>query len=160
MAISVGDAAPNFTLPGIERAGTDDEARRDYSLEEFRGGPVVLVFYPGDNTVVCTRQLNAYSGDIEEFEGIGAQVVAISPQSVESHAAFSSKQGTFAFPLLADVDKAVGGSYGVVGFGGLYRRSVFVVDGDGAVSYAHRTLVGATYRPTSQLLEAIRAAKS
>ena len=77
-----------------------------YSLAEFRGQPVVLVFYPGDNTPVCTRQLNAYTADIDAFEDVGAQVLAISPQSVESPRGFSCKQGGFAFPLLADEDKA------------------------------------------------------
>lgn len=157
MTIEIGDTAPDFTLAGIERAG-EEEVRRDYSLKDFRDRPVVLVFYPGDNTPVCTRQLNSYSGDISDFEGLGAQVLAISPQDVDSHAAFSCKQGVFAFPLLADTDKVVGASYGIVGFGGLYRRSVFVLDGSGKVVYAHRSLVGATFRQSSQLIEAIKSA--
>ena len=109
MAAAVGEPAPGFSLPGTDRT---DAGRRTYTLEEFRGRPVVLVFYPGDNTPVCTRQLNAYTSDIEAFEGVGAQVLAVSPQSVESHDEFSCKQGGFAFPLLADEDKAVGEAYG------------------------------------------------
>ena len=155
MAIEIGDAAPDFTLPGVVAAGTDDEETRDFRLADEQGHPVVVVFYPGDNTPVCTRQLNAYTEDISSFADLGASVLAISPQSVESHTEFSCKQGTFAFPLLADVDKAVGQAYGIVGFGGLYRRSVFVLDGSGTVTYAHRALVGATFRPTAQLVEAM-----
>ena len=91
----------------------------------------MLVFYPGDNTPVCTKQLNAYTSDIGEFTDVGAQILAISPQNVESHEGFSSKQGGFAFPLLADTDKKVGEAYGILGPLGFYRRSVFVVDGEG-----------------------------
>ena len=72
------------------------------------GRPVVLVFYPGDNTPVCTRQLTTYTAEIDAFREVDAQVLAISPQSVESHDGFSANQGGFAFPLLADVDKEVG----------------------------------------------------
>ena len=72
--------APTSRWPGTD--GTD-AGRRDYSLADYRGQVVVLVFYPGDNTPVCTRQLNAYTDDIDAFADVGAQVLAISPQSVE-----------------------------------------------------------------------------
>ena len=155
MAAAVGEAAPGFSLPGTDRT---DEGHRTYTLEEFRGRPVVLVFYPGDNTPVCTRQLNAYTSDIETFDGVGAQVLAVSPQSVESHDEFSCKQGGFAFPLLADEDKAVGEAYGVLGPLGFYRRSAFVIDAEGVVRYAHRALAGLTFRPTAELVAAVEAA--
>lgn len=156
MAAGVGDPAPGFELPGTDRT---DEGRRTYTLEEFRGRPVVLVFYPGDNTPVCTRQLNAYTSDIDAFEGVGAQVLAVSPQSVESHDEFSCQQGGFAFPLLADEDKAVGEAYGVVGPLGFYRRSAFVIDAEGVVRYAHRALARLTFRPTEELVAAVEAAR-
>lgn len=142
----VGDRAPEFTLPGT--------GGRDYSLADYKGRTVVLVFYPGDNTPVCTTQLNSYSDDIGAFEEIGAQVLALSPQDVESHEGFSCRQGGFGFPLLADVDKAVGRAYGILGPLGFYRRSVFVVDGDGVVRYAHRATTGLTYRKTAELVQA------
>ena len=123
MAVGKGDAAPDFTLSGMQ-----DGERKDYSLAEFRGKPVVLVFYPGDNTPVCTRQLNTYTADVDEFAALGAQLLGISPQSVDSHCGFADKQGGFAFPLLADEDKAVGKAYGILGPVGFYRRSVFVID--------------------------------
>ena len=75
MAVSVGDRAPEFTLPGTD--GTS-EGHRDFSLADYRGEVVVLVFYPGDNTPVCTRQLNTYSEEIGEFEGMAARILAIS----------------------------------------------------------------------------------
>jgi peroxiredoxin Q/BCP len=155
MAAEVGAQAPDFTLDGSD--GTED-GRRPYSLAEHRGRVVVLVFYPGDNTPVCTRQLNAYTEDIGSFEEVGAQVLAVSPQSVQSHDDFSCKQGGFGFPLLADTDKAVGEAYGILGPLGFYRRSVFVVDAEGIVRYAHKAVAGLTFRSTKELVEAVRAA--
>jgi peroxiredoxin len=152
MGATLGEQAPEFELPGT--------GERTYRLSEFRGQPVVLVFYPGDNTAVCTTQLNAYSNDIAEFEGLGAQVLAVSPQSVESHEQFSCKQGGFKFPLLADGDKAVGREYGILGPLGFYRRSVFVLDADGVVRYAHRAATGLTFRKTDELVRAVQAASA
>jgi len=146
----IGDKAPDFELPGT--------GGRNYSLSEYRGQPVVLVFYPGDNTPVCTRQLNEYTSDIDKFAEVGAQVLAISPQSVKSHEGFADDQGGFGFPLLADEDKAVGIAYGIIGPVGFYRRSVFVIDGDGVIRYAHRAVGGLTFRPTNELVDAVRAA--
>lgn len=143
MSLGVGDQAPDFTLPGT--------GGRDYSLAEFRGHPVVLVFYPGDDTPVCTKQLNSYNDDLEQFSEMNAQVLGISAQDVSSHDAFSGKHG-FEFPLLADSDKAVAGLYGTLGPIGFPRRSVFIVDGDGVVRYAHRAIAGLTFRPVKELI--------
>lgn len=148
--LGVGDRAPGFSLPG-----TGD---RTYRLSDYRGSPVVLVFYPGDNTPVCTMQLNTYSADIGQFQELGASVLAISPQDVETHEQFSAVHG-FTFPLLADADRSVGLAYGVLGPVGFYRRSVFVVDRDGVIRYAHRATAGLTFRKTAELLEAVRAAQ-
>ena len=154
MAAVIGEPAPDFVLPGT--TGRED-GRRDYTLEEYLGRPVVLVFYPGDNTPVCTRQLTAYTNDIDDFAKVDAQILAISPQSVESHEGFSCKQGGFAFPLLADEDKEVGRAYGTIGPLGFYRRSAFVIDTTGVLRYAHRALAGLTFRPTDELIAAVRA---
>ena len=155
MAAEVGKPAPDFKLAGSDNT---DEGRRDYSLAEYRGQVVVLVFYPGDSTPVCTRQLNSYTEDIDSFTGAGAQVLAVSPQSVASHDEFSCKQGGFAFPLLADTDKAVGEAYGILGPLGFYRRSAFVIDAQGIVRYAHRAVAGITFRSTDELVRAVKAA--
>jgi thioredoxin-dependent peroxiredoxin len=148
--VGVGDVAPDFSLEG-----TGD---RSYSLSDYAGQPVVLVFYPGDNTPVCTMQLNTYSSDISQFEELGAQVLAISPQDVDSHESFSAVHG-FSFPLLADTEKSVARAYGILGPVGFYKRSVFVVDGDGVIRYAHRAAAGLTFRKTDELVEAVRAAQ-
>jgi peroxiredoxin len=155
MGAEVGGRAPLFTLAGSDNT---EAGRRDYSLSEFKGQVVVLVFYPGDSTPVCTRQLNAYTEDIETFTEAGAQVLAISPQSVQSHDDFSCKQGGFAFPLLADTDKVVGDAYGILGPLGFYRRSAFVIDAEGIVRYAHKAVAGLTFRSTDELVQAVKAA--
>lgn len=151
MSIGVGDRAPDFTLPGT--------GGREYSLSEYAGQPVVLVFYPGDDTPVCTKQLNSYNDGLAEFEDVGAQVLAISAQDVSSHDAFSGKHG-FNFPLLADTEKKVAALYGTLGPIGFPRRSVFVIDAQGVVRYAHRAIAGLTYRPVSELVDAVKAAQS
>ena len=150
MSVGVGDQAPGFTLPG-----TSD---RTYTLDDERGKVIVLVFYPGDDTPVCTSQLRSYSDDFSQFEDTGAVVWAISPQDVASHEKFSCKYGGFKFPLLADTDKAVGKAYGILGPIGFYRRSVFVIDASGVIRYAHRALSGLTYRPADELVKAVAAA--
>jgi peroxiredoxin Q/BCP len=147
VALSVGDLAPPFTLPGT--------GGRDYSLSEYKGAPLVLVFYPGDGSAVCTMQLNNYSHDISRFQELGAAVLAISPQDVESHEQFSADNGGFAFPLLADTDKVVAKSYDVPGPMGFYRRSVFVVDAEGIVRYLHRSLAGLSFRSVDELADAL-----
>lgn len=150
MAASVGEIAPDFTLPGT--------GGKSYSLSSYRGQPVVIVFYPGDDSPVCTKQLNSYNNELSAFEGVGAQVLAISAQDLASHESFAAKYG-FKFPLLADTDKSVATAYGTVGPLGFPRRSVFVVDGSGVIRYAHRAIAGLTFRPVEELVAAVEAAR-
>lgn len=146
MSVGIGDRAPDFTLPGA--------GGRTVSLSDFRGRPVVLVFYPGDDSPVCTKQLNAYNDGLDQFSALDAQVIGISAQDVDSKDAFVAKHG-FEFPLLADVDKGVAASYGTLGPIGFPRRSTFVIDADGIIRYAHRAIAGLTYRPVSELIQEI-----
>lgn len=146
----MGDVAPDFTLPGTPGG-------RPYTLRDYRGRLAVLVFYPGDDTPTCSTQLASYSADLDQFAGLGAEVLGISPQDLESHERFSARLG-LGFPLLADVDKEVGRAYGLVGPLGFYKRSVFVVDDEGVVRYAHRSPHGLTYRRTDELVEAVQRA--
>lgn len=156
MSVAIGDPAPDFRLAGTD--GTPG-GRRDYTLSEFRGEPVILIFYPGDDTPVCTAQLVSYTKGFPAFEEVRAQVLALSPQTVESHDRFADKQGGFAFPLLADTDKQVGQAYGILGPLGFYRRSSFVVDAEGIVRYAHRALAGLRFRSTDELVDEVRKAQ-
>ena len=144
MSVGIGDRAPEFTLSG--------PGGRTVSLSDYAGKPVVLVFYPGDDSPVCTKQLNAYNDGLEEFEALDAQIVGISAQDVASKDAFVAKYG-FDFPLLADTDKEVAAAYGTLGPIGFPRRSTFIIDADGVIRYAHRAIAGLTYRPVSELIE-------
>ena len=146
----MGDLAPDFTLPGTPGG-------RLYALADQRGHVVVLVFYPHDDTPVCTTQLVSYSADLDQFARLGAEVLAISPQDVATHEGFAGRQG-IGFPLLSDVDKEVGRAYHVVGPLGYYKRAVFVLDGDGVVRYVHRSAHGLTYRRTDELVAAVQEA--
>ncbi|NBO97110.1 MAG: peroxiredoxin [Actinobacteria bacterium] len=148
-SVEVGDIAPDFTLPGT--------SNKNYSLSQFRGQTVVLVFYPGDETLVCTKQLCSYNNELQQFAKVNAQILAISAQDIASHESFSAKQG-FKFPLLADTQKTVANLYSVIGLLGLPRRSVFVVDANGVIKYAHRAVLGVTFRPVSELIEAVAKA--
>jgi peroxiredoxin Q/BCP len=146
--VRVGDMAPDFSLPATGES--------ELSLSSYRGRPVVIVFYPGDDSPVCTKQLNSYNDGLNEFEKLDAQVLAISSQDLVSHDAFSEKYG-LKFPLLADTDKSVAKSYGVLGPLGFPRRSVFIVDGSGVIRYAHRAIAGLSYRPVSELIDALNS---
>lgn len=150
-SIEVDSRAPDFKLMGTGGAS--------YSLSQYLGKTVVLVFYPGDNTPVCTKQLCSYNNELEQFANLDAQVVAISSQDVASHEAFSKKHG-FKFPLLADTDKQVSSDYGVLGLFGLSRRSIFVIDAKGIVKYVHRAVTGVTFRRVGELTEAIANAQA
>ncbi|MER8184731.1 peroxiredoxin [Kitasatospora sp. NPDC094015] len=151
----IGSAVPEFTLPGLLLAG-DGAERRDYRLSEAKGSPLVLVFYPGDDTAVCTKQLCSYTSDLDRFKGLGATVWGISPQGLDSHEAFARKH-RLAFPLLADTDRAVATAFGIAVPGLGLRRSVFIVDGDGTLRWKHVALMGLTFQNTGTLTEQLAA---
>ncbi|MFF2043166.1 peroxiredoxin [Kitasatospora sp. NPDC058170] len=153
----VGAPAPEFTLPGLlldEQTGTAE--RREYRLAETKGNPLVLVFYPGDDTPVCTKQLCSYSSDLDRFRGLGATVWGISPQGLDSHEQFARKH-RLNFPLLADPDRTVVRAYGIAVPGLGLRRSVFVLDGDGTVRWKHVALTGLTFQHSDTLAEQLAA---
>ncbi len=146
----IGEPAPDFTLPGVETG-----VRRDFVLSAERGHPVVLAFYPGDETPVCTKQLCTYQSDLDVFRGIGARVWGISVQNVDSHESFAAKRG-LTFPLLADVDRAVHRLYGVNGpF--MTKRAIFVVDADGIVRWSHVATLGLTFQDTDTIADVLRS---
>ena len=149
--IDVGDTAPEFEL-----RGTGD---REYRLESCRGQWLVLAFYPGDFTPVCTRQFCSYRDAGDRLDELDATVWGISPQSVDSHERFRAKYG-LTVPLLADPDRNVIRSYGVLGPGGLVRRSIFMVDPAGVVRYRHAALLGLHYRDVDSLRGALERARS
>lgn len=152
---ALGQPAPDLALEGGSL--TDDGFRRSrYVLSGQRGRAVVLAFYPGDDTAVCTRQMCAYSSGLEQFSSLDAQVWGISPQGLDSHEAFARKHD-LRFPLLADPDRTAARAFGVAAPGIGLRRSVFVVAPDGSLYWKHVALLGATFQPVEKLIERLRA---
>ena len=145
--LKVGDRAPDFELPG-----TDDKT---YRLADYRGRKVVLAFYPGDFTAVCTKQFCSYRDQSEKLDGLGAEVLGISPQTVASHERFVEEK-RLNVPLLADEDKQVARAYGVLA-GPMVRRAIFVVDEEGIVRHRKVTLAGLSYESVDDLERALAA---
>jgi peroxiredoxin Q/BCP len=143
--LNPGDVAPDFELPGT--------GEKTYRLSDYRGRKLVLAFYPGDFTTVCTKQFCSYRDQGDKLDGLGADVLGISPQSVESHERFAQEK-SLNVPLLADEDKRVAKAYGVVA-GPMVRRAIFVIDEEGIVRYRKVTLAGLTYESVDDLERAV-----
>ena len=140
-----GDPAPEFELPGT--------GGKTYRLSDYRGGRVVIAFYPGDFTAVCTKQFCSYRDEGERLDGLGAHVLGISPQSVESHERFVEEK-RLNVPLLADEDKSVARAYGVLA-GPLVRRAIFVVDEEGILRHRKVSLAGLTFESVADIESAL-----
>jgi thioredoxin-dependent peroxiredoxin len=143
----VGEAAPDFELPG-----TDGPFR----LSDHRGERVVLLFYPGDNTMVCTKQFCSYRDRAEDFAALDATVVGISSQDLASHEGFIAKNG-LNVPLLADVDKKVAKAYSAYSQRLGTKRAVIVIDPEGIVRHRHDHLLGLDYQSVDDLKTALGA---
>jgi len=130
MAISVGAAAPDFSLK--------DQNQKDVKLSDFKGKKnVVLVFYPLDWSPVCTNEHTCLVNDMKRFEQLDAQVLGISVDSVWSHKAFAEKMH-IQYPLLADFQPrgAVGDKFGVyLADKGITGRAIAIVDRQGNVAW-------------------------
>lgn len=142
---AAGDTAPDFTLPSTEGDVTLSERCRDRS--------VLLVFYPGDDTPVCTRQLCDYRDHLEDFAELGVDVLAINPQSLASHVRFAEKH-RLPFPLLSDADKRVCRAYGALGLLGTAKRALVLVGPGRRVRYS-RSDLPIFHRSASELEELI-----
>jgi peroxiredoxin Q/BCP len=143
----VGEQAPDFELEGTNGP---------FRLSEHRGERVVLLFYPGDNTMVCTKQFCSYRDRAQDFAELNATVVGISSQDVASHEGFTAKHG-LNVPLLADVDKRVAKAYSAFSPRLGTKRAVVVIDGQGIVRYRHDHLLGLDYQSVDQLRSALDA---
>jgi peroxiredoxin len=129
--LPVGSSAPDFALP--------DPNGHMVRLSDYRGKPVVLVFYPLDWSPTCSDQLSLYQSEIAEFEQRGAQLLAISVDSLYSHGAWAAVRG-LSFPLLADFHPkgAVAKQYQVYREQeGFSERALYLIDGEGIIRYAH-----------------------
>ncbi len=142
----VGDAAPDFELEGTGGR---------FRLSEHRGERVVLLFYPGDETPVCTRQFCSYRDDDERLRTVDATIVGISGQDLDSHRAFVAAHG-LTVPLLADVDHGVARAYSaLVGPLNMTRRAVIIIDEHGIVRYRHDHRLGLDYQTSAELDQAL-----
>lgn len=126
MAVEVGDKAPGFALP--TKNWDESVSLQDLTQE----GPVVLFFYPGDWSSVCTHQMGQLQEQMDRFEEKGAKVLAISADTPWSHRAFAEDRG-IEFPLLSDFDRTVTSTYGVEHEVGFPERAYFVIDREGVV---------------------------
>ena len=161
--VEVGDRAPDFELPGT--------GGRAYRLSDYRGRNLILAFYPGDATTVCTKQFCSYRDESDRIDALDAEVLGISPQSVGSHEHWVKEQ-ELNVPLLADEDLEVAKRYGVTGWigplarltelkdapGGRYvQRAIFVIDGDGVIRHRTVSRTGASFESVGDLEQAVAA---
>jgi peroxiredoxin Q/BCP len=146
---------PDFTLPGGVLSDGRFE-RTSYTLSAQRGRPLILAFYPGDDTSVCTKQLCSYSSGLEQFQDQDADVWAVSPQDVDSHEQFARKYD-LRMPLLADTDRQVARALGIAAPGIGLRRSVFLIAPDGTLRWKHVALLGATFQSLDTLTRHLAA---
>jgi len=131
--VQTGDSAPDFKL---------DTQQGPVTLKDFAGSPLVLYFYPKDDTSGCTQEACDFRDAMPDFEHLGVKVVGVSPDSLASHEKFAKKHG-LNFTLASDPDHKVAESYGVWVEKSMYgkkymgiERSTFVIDGKGVVRAA------------------------
>src|SRR5215216_2574893 len=149
--LSVNQPAPDFTL----KDGNGD----DWRLSDQRGKVVVLLFYPGDETPVCTRQMCSVRDRWDDYLATGAEVVGISSDSVESHKKFAEHHN-LPLRLLSDSERAVAKLYGAESLiPGRVARSVFVIDAKGILRYRDVRRIGLLKPKDDVTIAAIRAAQ-
>ena len=125
--LPVGVAAPDFTLP--------DDAGQPVSLSALRGKNVTLVFYPGDDTPGCTKQLCDLRDNWESLKARNVHVYGVNPQSADSHARFREKR-KLPFPLLVDKGQRVAALYHANGI--FVKRTVYLIGPDGKIRFSRR----------------------
>src|SRR5438094_387672 len=144
----LGDKAPDFSLPASDG--------NNYTLQQFRGkNHVVLVFYPGDDTPTCTKQLCDYRDGWGQFKKYDAVVLGVSTNDMNSHKSFANKHD-FQFPLLEDKDLTTCKAYEVMMLKGLIRmtnRAVYIIDKQGIIRYKHVETIPIFRRTKEELLK-------
>src|SRR5271155_4920514 len=143
----VGEQAPDFELPGTGGP---------FRLSDHRGERVVLLFYPADDSMVCTKQFCSYRDRADDFAALDATVVGISSQDLASHEQFVGKHG-LNVPLLADVEKDVAKAYSAFSARLGTKRAVIVIDEQGVVRHRHDHLLGLAYQSVDELKSALQA---
>lgn len=148
--MKIGDEAPDFTLKDLDGDS--------WSLSEHKGKTVVLLFYPGDDTPVCTKQLCSVRDNWSQYQATGAEVVGISTDSVGSHKSFADKY-SLTLKLLSDEKAEVVNEYEVKSWiPGRSARAVVVIDKNGKIAY-HKVQSLSLFRPDdNEILKAIEIA--
>ncbi|MGZ3820546.1 MAG: redoxin domain-containing protein [Mucilaginibacter sp.] len=153
MSIKLGQPAPQFTLVSSEK--------EEVSLSDFKGKKVVLHFFPMAFTGVCTTQLCTMRDNFGYYDGLGAQVLAISVDSPFTLAKFK-EENAYQFPLLSDFNKEVSTAYGAIyevfkfGLKGVSKRAAFVIDEEQNVIYAEVLEVAADLPDFNAIAEAVK----
>ncbi|MGQ9838500.1 MAG: peroxiredoxin [Cyanobacteriota bacterium] len=152
MAIVIGAAAPDFSLPAV---GKGIQKGSMISLGSYRGkSKVLLAFYPADFSPMCTSEMRCFREDWGAFRAAGCEILGISSDPISKHQEFA-EQLQLEFPLLSDVDKVVSRQYGVDSLLGT-RRAYFVVDSQGILRYQHVEWLPIFKRDNQELLEALK----
>jgi peroxiredoxin Q/BCP len=132
MSLSIGDKAPNFTLP--------DQEGQEHTLSAYKGSPVVLYFYPKDHTSGCTTEACGFRDDYSAYQEAGVTILGVSPDSPKTHTNFISKHD-LPFTLLADTEREVLKLYGAWGLKKMYGReyegvlrTTFLIGADGKIA--------------------------
>src|SRR5438046_609853 len=148
----IGTSAPDFEL-------TDGDGKR-WTLSDHAGEVVVLLFYPGDETPICTRQMCSVRDNWEAYEATGAEVVGISTNTAQSHKDFSANHN-LPLRLLADTERKVADEYGANSIiPGKVARSVFVIDANGTIRHRDVRPLGLFRPKDDEIITAIRAAQA
>lgn len=141
--LTEGIQAPDFNL--------FDQSEIEHSIEKYRGKPIVLFFYPKDETPGCTTEACNFRDDYSAYQDIDAVILGVSVDDTKSHAKFADKY-TLPFPLLADTEKEVVNAYGVWGlkksFGKEYegiKRTTFLIDAEGNIAKVFKKVKPATH---------------
>jgi peroxiredoxin len=148
--MKVGDVAPNFKLK--------NETGKDFELYKNLDQLILLVFYPKDDTPVCSTQLAEYNDNLDEFINNGIKVVGVNADSVQSHLDFCSKL-KIKFPLLADDDKKVSRQYNAINFLGMNKRLLVIIGIDRKVFWTASSLP-VTFIKTKEIVEKVKSLNS
>ncbi len=152
MSIKVGQKAPDFKMHGIYKGQISEVSLVDYS-----GKWVVLFFYGGDFTSLCSTEVTEFEARNNEFNELDAQVLGISVDSIHAHKAWIKELGKLTYPLLSDMTKEASRSYGVLIFEkGISLRGAFIIDPEGILKYqvVHDLTIG---RSVDEILRVLKA---
>lgn len=138
-----GEIAPDFSAPAWDPS---NQTEIDWKLSAQKGKPVVLLFYPGDFTPVCTMEMCDFRDNLARFQNLKAVIAGISTDDIDKHKKFAEKY-QLKFPLISDFDKKIGDLFSVKGpfLGTSHRRAIFIISSDGRLAW-HKIEPSAIFR--------------